>query len=644
MNSEENTEVYMDKKNKSTKYIPIAAYFPVKVISTFLSLIFALMTVICLYATWELGNQGYYALNGYTNVLDSKQSYIAMRNSIQVVSYVYSNMPEDATRFLADRNVAYLKLTSGDGKVLYEYYRNKDLIDNLPVKYYEGYEYDFWWEVRLLEDLPVHTDAYYNNFRVVSILYNLRFYFVGGIFVGALLFMFAFIFFVSGIGRNPREEGVTENYLTKMPFDIFTALLLFPFLFLITLAWNVSNSYIQAAIIGSALFFPVFWITNLIHRIKTGVVFENSITLRILKFFGKIVLGIPLIWRTVIGLAVYLIIELLVACVVALIISDGAVLIIFALLLIKDLITVPIVLYIAFMIRTLQKGTEKVAAGDKEEKIKTSILVGGFKKQGEALNRISESINIAVEEKMKSERMKTELITNVSHDIKTPLTSVINYSDLINSEANGIAEDKVKDKEQSLHNIVEYSEILNRQSNKLKRLLEDLLDISKAVSKTMEVNLEKIEIGMLLSQAAGEYEERFVKNDLETVLEIEEENLTVMADTRKIWRVFDNLLQNISKYSLPNSRVYLSAFRSDDKVNITFKNMSREQIKLSPEELTERFTRNDESRHMEGNGLGLAIAKTMTELQGGCFKVEIDGDLFKVLISFDAVQESGSTE
>jgi signal transduction histidine kinase len=222
---------------------------------------------------------------------------------------------------------------------------------------------------------------------------------------------------------------------------------------------------------------------------------------------------------------------------------------------------------------------------------------------------------------------------------------VINYSDLIHTEANNLIEiDKEADHDNTntdnndnisahLANIEEYSQVLNRQSNKLKRLLEDLVDISKANSGNMEVLLEKLNVATILSQAIGEYEERFEEKNLEVVANGIEEDIYVVADSRKLWRVFDNLLGNICKYALSGTRVFLSAEKKDGTVCIVFKNTSRDIITVSPEELAERFTRNDDSRHTEGNGLGLAIAKTMTELQEGNFKLEIDGDLFKVTLS-----------
>ena len=232
---------------------------------------------------------------------------------------------------------------------------------------------------------------------------------------------------------------------------------------------------------------------------------------------------------------------------------------------------------------------------------------------------------------------KTDLITNVSHDIKTPLTSIINYADLIGKEVeentateNGLTTETDSEKEQRLS---EYAEVLLRQSRKLKKLLDDLLEASKATTGNLEVHPEVCDVSVLLSQAAGEYEQRFSDKKLETIVKQPEETVKVMADGRHLWRVFDNLLNNIYKYAQAGSRVYLNVEHDGQDVRIIFRNMSAFPLEMSPEELEERFTRGDKSRHMEGNGLGLSIAKSLTELQNGDMQIVTDGDLFKVVIT-----------
>ena len=231
-------------------------------------------------------------------------------------------------------------------------------------------------------------------------------------------------------------------------------------------------------------------------------------------------------------------------------------------------------------------------------------------------------LNEAIEEKLKSERMKTELITNVSHDIKTPLTSIINYTDLIAKE------DTDNEK------IAEYTGVLKRQSEKLKRLIEDLVEASKAATGNLDVAMIECEANIFVEQAQGEYQEKLDKSGLTLITKAPLDKLKIQADGRRMWRVFDNLLNNICKYSLPGSRVYLSLEEIDGFAVFSFKNTSREPLDMKPEELMERFVRGDKSRNTEGNGLGLSIARSLTELQNGTINVSTDGDLFKVELRF----------
>ncbi|MEG2004359.1 MAG: HAMP domain-containing sensor histidine kinase, partial [Clostridia bacterium] len=223
------------------------------------------------------------------------------------------------------------------------------------------------------------------------------------------------------------------------------------------------------------------------------------------------------------------------------------------------------------------------------------------------------------------ERLKTELITNVSHDIKTPLTSIINYVDLISKE------DCENEK------IVEYTEVLARQSERLKKLIEDLVEASKVSTGNVEVALAPCDVGVLLSQTAGEYEQRLEASSLALILSSPKNPVTVMADGRLIWRVFDNLMNNVCKYSQPGTRVYLSLEVLGGEALVSLKNTSKSALNISSEELMERFVRGDGSRSTEGSGLGLSIAKSLTALQNGSLNLVIDGDLFKVTLKFKAL-------
>jgi signal transduction histidine kinase len=248
-------------------------------------------------------------------------------------------------------------------------------------------------------------------------------------------------------------------------------------------------------------------------------------------------------------------------------------------------------------------------------------MIFDFKEHGENLNGISRGLELAVEESVRSERMKAELITNVSHDIKTPLTSVINYIDLLKKEG--------LDSE----NATEYLSIIDKHSARLKRLTEDLVEASKASTGNVTINYDNTNINVLINQVAGEFEEKLTEKSLNLVVDVPEAEIVVNADGRHLWRVFDNLMNNICKYSMPNTRVYVSAKEVDGRAEIVFKNISREELNILPSELTERFVRGDRSRNTEGSGLGLSIAKSLVELQGGSFAIYIDGDLFKVSVT-----------
>ena len=233
---------------------------------------------------------------------------------------------------------------------------------------------------------------------------------------------------------------------------------------------------------------------------------------------------------------------------------------------------------------------------------------------------------------MKSERLKTELITNVSHDLKTPLTSIVNYVDLMKKE--DIQPEKAK----------EYLAVLDRQSKRLQKLTIDLVEASKASTGNIAVNAEKTDVSVFLSQLSGEYEEKLAAKGLQLVVTSPEENVYIYADGRLLWRVFDNLMNNICKYAQENTRVYISASVQDEKVMISFKNISRYPLNISSEDLMERFVRGDASRNTEGSGLGLSIARSLVDLQKGKFELVVDGDLFKAIVTFDRYYDDASPE
>ena len=376
---------------------------------------------------------------------------------------------------------------------------------------------------------------------------------------------------------------------------------------------------------------------SLAVRVKTGVFLKNNILyyaldflIRVIKWCWSIIVGIknffvttinqiPIIYKTILIILAVSFAQLLVIS-NSLYSSE-----IVGWFLFEKAIIIPIIIYYVANIKKLSIATEKLAKGESKYQVDTKGMYGQLKQYGNNLNNLANGINMAVEERLKSERMKTELITNVSHDLKTPLTSIINYASLIG--------------EQKCENqtIMEYSKVLVRQSERLKRLIEDLVEASKASTGNLEVNLTDCEASVFVTQASGEYEEKLKNNDLTLVVDLPDKELHILSDGRRMWRIFDNLMNNICKYSQKGTRVYLSLQQIGEDAVFIFKNTSSAQLNMSEEELMERFTRGDSSRNTEGNGLGLSIAKSMAKIQNGELKLMIDGDLFKAILSFPLV-------
>ena len=271
----------------------------------------------------------------------------------------------------------------------------------------------------------------------------------------------------------------------------------------------------------------------------------------------------------------------------------------------------------------IQKAAQRLAAGDLSASVEVNHrTLPIFRNLGNSINSIGAGMHAAVEEQLKSERFKTELITNVSHDLKTPLTSIINYVDLLGKE------------ELPGPKATEYVEVLRRQANRLKKLTEDLIEASKASTGNIHVERVRTDVGELLSQCSAEYGQRMEAAQLAMVCNAPA-GLYAMADGRLLWRIFDNLLGNACKYAQPGTRVYLTAYAQAGRVHIEIKNISRDVLNISAEELMERFVRGDSSRHAEGSGLGLSIARSLAELNGGGLTLYVDGDLFKATVDLD---------
>ena len=438
-------------------------------------------------------------------------------------------------------------------------------------------------------------------------------------------------------GRRQGREEVVLNLQDRVPYDLYLAAAGGIIVLLIVLGdsaayhWNryqdtVSLVAFGVAVLGTAVVSLAAILTTA-TRLKARTLLRNTVIWRICLWVWRRLRGLGSWWKETFGSWDV----------------TRRVILLFLLYLLGSVVTSFTIILAPFYQGVVLYGLCKWLKGWKAIRAGTGRILGGepeaaidlaeldrpicreLKAHAEELNDLGGAINSAVEERMKSERMKAELITNVSHDLKTPLTSIINYVDLLKKE------------DISNERAAEYIEVLDRKSQRLKKLTEDLVEASKASTGALVVNKEKLELGQLLEQARGEYEEKLAQGRLTLVADLPPEPLWVEADGRHLWRVLDNLLGNCVKYALEGTRVYLTLERWDGQAVLTLKNISREELNISADRLLERFVRGDESRTSEGSGLGLSIAKSLTELQGGSFSLAVDGDLFKATVRLPLV-------
>ena len=445
----------------------------------------------------------------------------------------------------------------------------------------------------------------------------------------AALALFCFCFLMASAGHWAGHEGIHLTWLGKIPADVWLIVLLCTFF----IGWEAfywwGSVFFCAALVPLVLLF----LCAFAAQCKAGTVLRSALIARIARFLWRIVrslfLGLrriarnlPLLWKTALVMAGVFFLEMLFVLA-----GYGSVDGIFVIMKAVELLAA---LYIALNLRTLQEGGEKLARGDFSSPIDTKYLIGDFKRYGQELNDVQSGLEQAVQEQMKAEHLKTELITNVSHDIKTPLTSIVNYVDLLKKEDIPSPEAR------------EYIAVLDRQSHRLKKLTEDLVEASKASSGVLNVDLQPTDVNVLFSQIEGEYQERLAACQLTLVTQPPAPGTIIRADSRLLSRVMDNLVSNICKYALPSTRVYVVSTLSREAVTISFKNVSRDELNISPDELMERFVRGDASRHTEGSGLGLSIARSLVQLQGGRFGLAIDADLFRADITFPLSESAAS--
>ena len=443
----------------------------------------------------------------------------------------------------------------------------------------------------------------------------------------ALLALFFFCFLMASAGHWARHEGIHLTWLDKIPADVWLIVLLCTFF----IGWEAfyyewGRVFFCAALVPLVLLF----LCAFAAQCKAGTVLRGALIGRIARFLWRIVRAIfrallhtlarlPLVWKTAL-------VGLVIAGAEFLLYINDFYRVRYGVFLVMKLIELLAVLYIAVSLRTLQKGGEKLARGDFSSPIDTRYLLWDFKRYGQELNDVQGGLEQAVQEQMKAEHLKTELITNVSHDIKTPLTSIVNYVDLL-KRCNVEDEDAKK-----------YISILDEKSQKMKKLIEDLVEASKASSGAVELHPTKIDLCEFAAQAVGEHEDELKEKNIEIVLNFHAQPVMIIADAQKTSRIVENLFSNLRKYALEGTRVYIDVNGGDNFGTLIFRNISKFPLNIAPEELTQRFVRGDASRSGEGSGLGLSIANDLCELQGGKFNIAIDGDLFKVSIAMPKAQ------
>lgn len=490
--------------------------------------------------------------------------------------------------------------------------------------------------------------------QILGLVYDWSNWWLPMVLVGAVGTLACLVFAFVSAGRRKGREGASLNAIDRLPLDLYAAICwaaVFGLLLaVVAVADNMTDNTWPFLVTRNGVMFAVTVaicaytgilialapFLSFATRIKVGggIWWRNTLICWVCRLCWRFVKWcwilvkrfcgwvwymtkkIPIVPRTAIIMAAILFFNFLLMVWNMNVYGDAFV---WFLLFILSLVIFVAACFGAWQMKSLKAAGERMAKGNIDEKIDTKYMYWEFKNHAENLNSIGDGMAAAVEQRMKSERLKTELITNVSHDIKTPLTSIVNYVDLLQ---------KPHTPEQE----AEYIEVLDRQSKRLKKLTEDLVEASKASTGNMNVNIVRTNTREIIEQSLAEYGRRMEQGNLSVIVKIPEEPPQAMADGRLLWRVLDNLFNNVVKYALPGTRVYITSELDGGDAVISVKNISRDPLNISAEELMERFVRGDASRHTEGSGLGLNIAQSLVTLMYGKFSLSVDGDLFKAEI------------
>ncbi|EEG72646.1 sensor histidine kinase [[Clostridium] hylemonae] len=465
----------------------------------------------------------------------------------------------------------------------------------------------------------------------------------------AILFMVGIVWLTIIAGRNNRDEELHLNWFDRWKTELAAALVIMlwigPVLFvgsgisqyfagqvpdysdtyaMAVYSYNAIPGVVRSGIVAAytcGLFLIGYM--SLVRRIKTRTVWSNSIIKSLCSFIKQLFVNMHFVWKTVILFCLFGFVHWLA-------VLSGAIVnwFWFLVMLIVEALAFIYLVRMSIARQKIRSGIEHISSGEVNYKIPLDGLKGEQLMLAERVNSIGEGLDAALEESMKSERLKTDLITNVSHDIKTPLTSIINYIDLLKLEH--LEDPKIQ----------RYLEVLEAKAQRLKTLTEDVVEASKVSSGNITLDFMNINLVEMIQQTSGEFEEKFTQRNLNEVLNLPEEEAVIRADGRRMWRVLENIYNNAAKYAMEGTRVYADLRITDSTITFSLKNVSDQPLNFTADELTERFLRGDVSRSTEGSGLGLSIAKSLTSMQGGSFDLYLDGDLFKVTITFPRVAKA----
>ena len=473
--------------------------------------------------------------------------------------------------------------------------------------------------------------AYKQQYEELKPVSRLAFY---GLFIGSVLYFLSLVYLTLAAGHRPLDEqGVVHlNRFDRVKTELGAALVCIPagifVSFAIRVLRNAPLTNIQQYCLMGGVFlfilglFFLWGYLSLVRRVKGHAIWKNSILCAILHFLNMVIASRRMTTRTILEYLLFLAANCILLCFEI----PG-----FLLACILDAVVGVLLLRRAVQRQMVLEGIYRLTEGELDYQIPLDQVQGDLKVFAEAVNHVGEGLSQAVAKSVKDEKLKSDLITNVSHDIKTPLTSIINYVELLKRE--DIPNTKVRN----------YIGILEEKSQRLKHLTEDLVEASKISSGNVKLEFIRVNFQELIQQTNGEFYERFADRNLQVVTSMPEEPVVIEADGRRLWRIIENVYNNVAKYAMPGTRVYVDMTVVGHMVRLNIKNISEQPLNIDASQLTERFIRGDVSRSTEGSGLGLSIAKNLTQLQKGSFEIYLDGDLFRVTIIFPLAPE-GSRE